>query len=175
MCGSMDCELIDPVPDYLKKSTLVFGCGNILFGDDGFGPAVIEHYLDHFGEPEDTCIMDVGGSVRELLFDIAIGDQRPEKIIIIDAVDKGREPGEIFEIAVDGLPKNKTDDYSMHQVPTSNLLRELRDICNINVRVLVCQTEFIPDEVEPGLSETMRNAIPEMCIKLKEEIGEQQK
>ncbi len=172
MGDPMDCEIMDPVPDYLKKSVLVFGCGNILFGDDGFGPAVIEHFLDHFEQPENSCIMNVGGSVRELLFDIAIGDRKPDRVIIIDAVDKDREPGTIFEISVDDLPKNKTDDYSMHQVPTSNLLRELRDICNIDVRVLVCQTEHIPEEVEPGLSDTMQNAVPGMCAKLVEVMGE---
>ena len=31
------------IEDILKKPILILGCGNILFGDDGFGPAVIEH------------------------------------------------------------------------------------------------------------------------------------
>jgi coenzyme F420 hydrogenase subunit delta len=30
------------MPEYRDKPIIIFGCGNILFGDDGFGPAVAE-------------------------------------------------------------------------------------------------------------------------------------
>ena len=33
------------IPDIPDKNILVFGCGNILFGDDGFGPRVAEELL----------------------------------------------------------------------------------------------------------------------------------
>jgi len=161
----------DYVSDFYKKSTVVLGCGNILFGDDGFGPAVVDHFLSHFKHSEDACIMNVGTSVRKLLFDIIIGGTKPKKIIIVDAVDKGRRPGEIFEISVDEIPENKIDDFSMHQIPTSNMLKELKDYCNIDVKILVAQTEFIPEEVGPGLSKAIENAIPKMCELLNQEIG----
>jgi len=162
----------DYVPDHFKSSILVFGCGNILFGDDGFGPAVIEYYHDHYEKPKDCCVLDVGTSVRELLFDIIIGENRPKKIIIVDAVDKGKRPGKIFEISVDEIPKNKIDDFSMHQIPTSNMLKELKDYCNIDVKILVAQTEVIPAEVEPGLTRTLKDAVPRMCELLDREIGD---
>ena len=34
------------IPDIPDKNVLVFGCGNILLGDDGFGPRVIEELLE---------------------------------------------------------------------------------------------------------------------------------
>lgn len=40
------------VPKCYKKSVLVLGCGNILFGDDGFGPAVVEHLQFDLGQAE---------------------------------------------------------------------------------------------------------------------------
>ena len=49
------------------KSILIFGCGNTLWGDDGFGPAVIEHLHRHYQLPEDVI---VGTSIRDLLFDL---------------------------------------------------------------------------------------------------------
>ena len=161
----------DYIPDYYKKPILVFGCGNILFGDDGFGPAVIDFFLDHFKQPEDTCIMNVETSVRKLLFDIVIGANKPKKIIIVDAVDKGRTPGEIFEISVDEIPENKIDDFSMHQIPTSNMLKELKDFCHIDVKIFVAQTEFIPDEVDQGISQTLLDAVPRMCELIEREIN----
>lgn len=151
------------MPEYWNKSILIFGCGNILFGDDGFGCAVADELLKNYDIPEDVFVINIGLSVREILFNIVLDENKPEKVIIIDAVDMGRPPGEIFEIDLDEIPANKIDDFSMHQMPTSNLLRELRDLCGVDVRILSCQVEKIPKEVEPGLSENLKRKVNEMC------------
>jgi len=150
-------------PDYCDKSVIIFGCGNILFGDDGFGPAVAEELERKYTTPEDVCVINAGTSVREFLFNIALYEKKPGKIIIVDAVDVGKLPGEIFELDLDDLPEYKIDDFSMHQIPTSNLLRELKDICGVDVRILSCQVENIPELVEPGLSETLKGKVKEIC------------
>jgi hydrogenase maturation protease len=108
--------------DWYRKRIVVLGCGNILFGDDGFGPAVAQYCQAHHGSPPDVCILDAGTSVRNVLFDILLSDRRPSRIVIVDAMDGGHEPGELFEPDVDSLPRVKIDDFSMHQLPTSNLL-----------------------------------------------------
>ncbi len=154
------------LPDCYKRSTLILGCGNILFGDDGFGPTLVDSLKKDYTIPEDLYVMDVGTGAREILFTLSLGETKVKKVIIVDAVDfrhLGRKPGEIFEISVDEIPRVKIDDFSMHQIPTSNLLKELKDLGGINVRILVCQVEHIPAEVQPGLSTTVQNAIPEMC------------
>jgi coenzyme F420 hydrogenase subunit delta len=46
------------------KSTLVFGWGNILFGDDGFGPAVVKYLQDNYPLPEEVLALDAGTSYR---------------------------------------------------------------------------------------------------------------
>jgi coenzyme F420 hydrogenase subunit delta len=158
------------IPEYYTKENLVFGCGNILFGDDGFGPRTIEYYLTHFVVPDNTYFLDVGTGIRNLLFDIVIAEKRPKNIIIVDSMDLERKGGEIFEIEIEAIPINKINDFSVHQVPTINLLKELRDYCSINVVILVCQIEKIPEEVNPGLSETLETAIPQMCDRIREII-----
>jgi len=147
------------LPEFCTKQTLILGCGNRLFGDDGFGPAVIEYLLTHYGVPDDVYVMDVGTGVRKILFTLALSSEKPCRILLIDAVDKGRTPGEIFELPLDGLPIEKIDDFSLHQVPSSNLARELKD-AGVDVRVLVCQIAQVPDRVEPGLSEVVARAVP---------------
>jgi len=147
------------LPDYLTKKTVVFGCGNILFGDDGFGPSVAEHLSKNYDIPENALVMDVGTSVRELLFTILLSETRPSKVIVVDAVDRGKNPGEVFEISIDEIPERKTDDFSMHQVPTSNMLRELKEIGGIEVSIVVCQVQNIPEEVSSGLSGPVRLAV----------------
>ena len=154
----------DPsIPEIYTKRVLVLGCGNILFGDDGFGPEVIAYLEKHYTIPENTYITNAGTSAREILFPILLGDQRPERIIIVDAIDTGRTPGEIFELPVEDIPNNKIDDFSMHQLPTSNLLKELQDLCKVKVVIISAQVENIPKLVKPGLSESLIEALPKAC------------
>lgn len=151
---------------YLDMSKLIFGCGNVLFGDDGFGPAVMDYLNEHYILPKDTIALNIETSIRGLLFNIMLSEKKPDLILIIDAVDKGRQPGEIFEIELDEIPENKRDDFSMHQMPSSNLLKEMKEDSKINIRILVCQVKNIPPEVSPGLSDVMNNSIQKMCEKI---------
>ena len=145
--------------NWYDKSTLILGCGNVLIGDDGFGPAVIRHLRENFTIPEDVCAFDADTSVREILFDTILSENKPSKIIIVDAMDGGRAPGELFWLDIDGIPEVKLDDFSMHQIPTSNLLRELRDLCGIEVVVMACQTACSTDYVNPGLSAPVQKSV----------------
>ncbi len=148
------------LPEFCRKPVLVLGCGNTLFGDDGFGCAVMEHVERHYDVPETVCLLDVGTGVRKLLFTLCLSELRPKRLLIVDAIDAGREPGEIFEIDPAEIPFAKLDDFSLHQLPTSNLLRELQEQCGVEVRVLACQTGPLPEEISPGLSAAVEAALP---------------
>lgn len=151
----------DATPDYCSKPVLILGCGNIFFGDDGFGCALVEHLQAHWEPPGSICLLDAGTGVRKLLFTLCLSPVRPRRILILDAVDLGRTPGEWFELDPAEIPAAKLDDFSLHQIPTSNLLRELHQQTGVEVRVLVCQTGPLPGEVCPGLSEPVRRALPQ--------------
>ena len=146
-------------PEWYDKSILILGCGNVLLEDDGFGPTVAQQLQRDFTIPSDVCVLDTGTSVREILFDTILADKKPSKIVIIDAMDCGLEPGELFSLNIDSYPKVKLDDFSLHQVPTSNLLRELRDLCGIEIVVVACQVVGACDSVNPGLSEPVNKAV----------------
>ncbi len=154
---------IEPLdlPDFCAKPVLILGCGNTLFGDDGFGCAVVEYVESHYTVPDTVCLLDVGTGVRKLLFTLCLSGVRPQRLIIVDAIDAGRTPGEVFEIDPSELPVAKLDDFSLHQLPTSNLLRELQQTCGIEVRVLACQTGPLPEEVREGLSAPVLRAVPQ--------------
>jgi coenzyme F420 hydrogenase subunit delta len=153
------------------KRVLILGCGNVLMGDDGFGPAVIKRLNQQYHIPDDTHAEDVGTSVRDVLFNITLLDKRPERIIILDAVDKpGRKPGEVFEITLDQIPEKKIVDYSFHQFPTTNLLKEVQDTCGIRVTIIAGQVGAEREEVKPGLSEPMKNAVHQAAKKVMEAL-----
>jgi len=148
------------LPEFCQRSTLVLGCGNILFGDDGFGCALVDYVESHHRVPDDVCMLDVGTGVRKLLFTLCLSPVLPRRLLVVDALDAGRSVGETFEIDPADIPPIKLDDFSMHQIPTSNLLRELQEACGVEVRVLACQTGPLPEEISPGLSPAVEAALP---------------
>ncbi|MCL6087755.1 MAG: hypothetical protein M1475_05030, partial [Actinobacteria bacterium] len=52
---------------------------------------------------------------------------------------------------------------SMHQLPTSNLLKELKELCMVEIKIFACQVKNLPKSVSAGLSKKIRDSIPEMC------------
>lgn len=145
-------------------SIAIFGCGNILFGDDGVGPAVIEA-LKGRDLPPLVLIEDAGTGIRERLFDYLLEPAlRPELIIIVDAVDfAGMPPGEVFELRPADIPARKVHDFSLHQFPTVNMLAELEEGSGTEVKILAVQVESIPDHVRPGLSAPVAGAVERVC------------
>ncbi len=137
-------------------------------GDDGYGPAVVDQLNAYYDLPQNMSAVDAGTCVREYLFDYLLSEEdRPEQIIILDAVDfDARSPGEVFEIFPDQIPAKKIHDFSLHQFPTVNLLQELEQNTGSKVLILAAQIEYIPDEIAPGLSPAMTKAVSEACEKI---------
>jgi coenzyme F420 hydrogenase subunit delta len=116
------------------------------------------------------CI-DAGTSVRDILFDLLLSEKKPRKLIIVDAADcPGVAPGEIREIDIDQIRPEKMSDYSLHQFPTTNMLKELKEHTAIEIRLFVVQVTSLPDEVQVGLSEAVRAAVSEMCTRIIREL-----
>ncbi len=149
---------MNTLPSFCSARTLILGVGNILFGNDGFGPEVVTALQRDYLLPDDICVLDVGTGARKVLFTITLSEIRPDEIIVVDAVDWGQEIGSVHEIPVEELPVTKIDDFSLHQVPTSNMLRELQD-GGVKVTVVVCDVGMIPQEIAPGLSPAIQQAV----------------
>lgn len=151
-----------------KHSTVIFGCGNEIIGDDGFGPAVIAELKASCILPDKVVLVDAGTGIREYLFDYLLSPEcRPERVIILDAVDfPERKPGEVFPIDISSIPTKKIHDFSLHQFPSINLLLELQEHTGMKVEVLAAQVESLPDEISPGLSSPMTAAVGSACEKI---------
>ncbi|NPA93798.1 MAG: hydrogenase maturation protease, partial [Thermodesulfobacteria bacterium] len=143
------------VPD-----TFIYGCGNVLLGDDGFGPAVISLLKTH-GLPKGVKAQDVGTSIREILFDLVLDPRlAPRKLIVVDSVDMAdMAPGEIKIIRPGEIPAIKLHDFSLHQFPTVNLLAELAENTKTDVFIVAAQVERLPTEISPGLSRKVTEAV----------------
>ena len=146
-------------------TTVIFGCGNLVMGDDGFGPEVVAKLQREYNLPEDVRTIDADTGIREYLFDYLLSEEiRPDNIIILDAVDfPDRRPGEVFTINPGDIPAKKIHDFSLHQFPTVNLLQELEQHTGIRVIILAGQVEYIPEEITPGLTPAMSAAVDRAC------------
>jgi coenzyme F420 hydrogenase subunit delta len=148
---------------------LVIGCGNILFKDDGFGPAVIETLEEYSKEhelPENTMILDAGTGGPHFVF--SLPHESWKKLIVVDIVQFGAEPGVLRKFKVEELPEGSYE--SMHSWPVTQPLHDLSEICE--VMVIGCQPESVsaPD-VELGLTKSVEDAIPEAIKMILKEIG----
>lgn len=148
---------------------LVIGCGNILFKDDGFGPAVIKHLEEYSKEhklPENTMLIDAGTGGPHFIF--TLPQECWKKLIIVDIVQFGAEPGTLRTFSVDELPEGSYEN--VHSWPVSQPLHDVSKQCE--VVVIGCQPETVsaPD-VELGLTKSVENAIPKAISMILKEIG----
>ncbi len=148
-----------------KYSTVIYGVGNMVMGDDGVGPEVINELQRRACLPADVNAVDADTGVRDYLFDYLLTEVgRPDRIILIDAVNmEGHEPGEVFELGLDEIPENKIHNFTLHQFANVNLLAELRDNTDMKIVFLAVQVKFIPEEISPGLSEPVAAAVLTTC------------
>ncbi len=78
----------------LKGKVIVLGVGNIMRGDDGFGPALIENLSRPSGRAESTrkfIFIDAGSAPENYLGKII--KEKPDTVLIVDAVHLNLSPG----------------------------------------------------------------------------------
>jgi coenzyme F420 hydrogenase subunit delta len=159
------------IQDILEKPIVVLGCGNILFGDDGFGPKVIEYLESHFTLPQTVWAQDMGTGLRDFLFDLLLSPVKPERIFILDTISQpNQRAGELFEIDLDQLSQRKQAVSPFHQFPSLPQLKELGGLTGVEIRILAVQAAEIPETVRPGLSAEVQEAVPKACAWVMAEI-----
>ncbi|MBU2455345.1 MAG: hydrogenase maturation protease, partial [Proteobacteria bacterium] len=142
-----------------------------LLGDDGFGPEVIKALEARHILTDDIGVLDAGTSFRELLFDLLLCAKIPRTLILIDAIQYSNAlPGDILCINIDQIPENKVADYSLHQFPAMNMLKELKELSLIDIQIYAVQIDYIPLEVKPGLSDPVKKAVDKMCCLIKRAV-----
>ena len=143
----------------------VLGIGNIILSDEGFGVRVVEYLEKNFTFPENVSLID-GGTLGVELTHFITGTQ---KLLIIDSIDGGAEPGKIFHLRDDEIKKHFAQKISAHEVGIQDVLTmlELSDKKIPHVELIGAQ----PFSLEAGteLTPPMKNLVPlfaEKAIKI---------
>lgn len=149
--------------------TLIVGVGNPLLGDEAIGPHIVEN-LRQIAMPADVRILDCGCD----LLNLASYIDRPQRIIVIDAIRAGGKPGQIHTFDFDELEAIQTRRYSAHQLQIVDALRLLKQAypslthCKITVmgiepRALGLSTE-LSEEVRENIANLTRLVFEEVSL-----------
>ncbi|MHA2250440.1 MAG: hydrogenase maturation protease [Candidatus Kariarchaeaceae archaeon] len=136
----------------------LLGCGNILKGDDGFGPSVIKHLEMHYLIPDNIFIEDAGLACADWLLNLVGDDEGPKQIVVVDALDLGLEVGQIKLVKAHemNLPDSS---ISRHLFPDKNVVNMLYE-AGVELTFVSCQVAYIPEDLLEGLSEEITKKVP---------------
>ncbi len=149
----------------LEAETLVVGCGNVLFQDDGFGPRVAQE-LSKFELPPEIRVIDGGTGAPHLIFTLL--DETCKKLIILDCISWGAKPGTLRKFSVDELPKGKFIDA--HNWTLSEPLHAIKD--KVNIVVIGCQPARVSEpDIVWELTPEVERAVPEAIKMVIQELG----
>jgi hydrogenase maturation protease len=95
-----------------SKRITVLGVGNILFRDEGVGVRVVERLHERYEFPENVNLVDGGVLGLGLLGVISETDH----LIVVDAVRNHGEPGTLYRLEGEEVPKRLYAKNSLHQV-----------------------------------------------------------
>ena len=96
----------------IRGEALVIGLGNPLMGDDGLGLAALDRLRTQWELPAAVRLVDGGTWGMNLLPLI----EDAESVVLIDAIDAGRSPGELVLLERDEVPCFLGLKLSPHQI-----------------------------------------------------------
>ncbi len=140
----------------MGQGTVVIGVGNPLCSDDGLGIHFVRRF-QHLTEqlPAGVEIID-GGTGGLNLLPFLNGRRR---VIFVDAMDAGEEPGYIFRFRPDQLNLEVHSEISMHDIDLASLLRTARLTEDYPDEVLVFAVQVKRVDVGLELSSPVRRAL----------------
>jgi hydrogenase maturation protease len=155
--------LSPPGSEVRAKRILVAGVGNVLRGDDGFGPAVTE-LLGHL--PHGADVVETGTGGIALLQELMVGC---DGLVLIDAVDRGAAPGTVFVLEPEVGEGVHVPDVHLANPDRVLSMAKTMGFLPDRVRIIGCQPEDT-EEMCQGLSPVVQRALPYAVQKVEETV-----
>lgn len=140
----------------MNQRILVAGVGNLLLGDDGFGPEVVR-WLSATGRvPQHVRVVDYGIRGLHLAYDLLDGY---DALVLVDALPGDGPPGEltVLEVREDDLGSADLDAHGMDPVAVLAGLERLGGTLPPTY-VVGCRPGSLGEGI--GLSEPVEAAVP---------------
>lgn len=148
--------------------TLIFGAGNYLLSDEGFGVHFVRYFEERYQLPEGVETFD-GGTLGIM---VSHTFEEADKVFLIDVVDAPGEPGEIRRYSREDIALNRIPvKLSPHQIG----IQEMMFISSLRGKddADVVFYGVIPKTFDPGisLSEPLAGVLPRLAELVAAEIG----
>jgi hydrogenase maturation protease len=147
------------------SDTVVIGIGNLIKCDDGIGVHAIRELQGRV--PAEVELVE--GSIY--CADLFCFLEGRSKVVFIDAIDAGEEPGAIFKFSPDEVRQKAAVPLSIHDFGLYELIQTARlmDQCPEDITIFAVQVK----ETDFGdqLTEKVAAAVPRVCELVLEEIG----
>jgi hydrogenase maturation protease len=158
-------SLAAPEPANASKRLLVAGVGNVLRGDDGFGPKVTELLHDL---PEGAEVIETGIGGVALLQELMTGC---DGLILIDAVERGAAPGTVFLITPEVLDGEHVPDVHLANPDRVLSMAKTMGVLPDRVMIVGCQPADNMEELDQGLSPEVQRALAIAVTKIEETVN----
>jgi len=144
---------------------LIFGAGNLLFTDEGFGVHFIRYMQAKYSFPPEVELYD-GGTLGIMVSHML---EEAEQVFLIDVIEAKGAPGSVFRYDKEDFMLNRIPvKMSPHQIGIQEVLTisELRGRCpdKITLFGVVPASYETSDILSPALTETLP-LLAEMLIK----------
>ena len=147
--------------------TLILGIGNPILKDDGVGPRIVEDLRQHIFDPDVTLQETSLSGVN--LMEMLIGFDRA---IIIDAIQSGGKPGQIYRLTTQDFGTPQGDAFSEHNMSlfqSIELGKKLQLHMPNQVVIIAIEAKDVTDFGE-GLTPDVDKAVPIVIKKVLEEL-----
>jgi len=153
------------LPVTVNKETVIIGIGNLILKDEGVGVHAVRE-LEKMEIPPGVEVIDGGVATMDLLSVI----HEAEKIIVIDAIKAGGEPGAVYRVTPEDLINETERSFSLHQVDFLDVLGMARQLGGQG-EVVIIGVE--PKEISWGMELTpeVQAKLPKIIATVFEELG----
>lgn len=150
----------------------IIGFGNILMYDDGIGVWVINE-LKKLSWVQDKNVEIIDGGVGSINLVEEFCNDKNSKIIIVDALTTGEQPGKIYKLSNKEIEqifgRIGTHKYlSLHEINLATILQDIVKNNSINLTFIGVEIKEVKEAM--GLSEPVKQSIPEVINIIKEEV-----
>jgi len=145
----------------------VLGIGNLLLKDEGIGVHLVQKLADVVDKTK-VNIIDTGTSPDFL----SLVDGNIDKLIVVDAVKAGNEPGTVYRFSPDNLDLDSTSLISLHEIGVLDSLKIMSFFDRLPESTVIIGIE--PKTIDFGLdlSPEVEEKIPEIINLVLKEIEE---
>lgn len=148
------------------KQIKIIGIGNTLYSDEGVGVHLLPQLYESLKDYDHVEIIEGATDGMKLLEPVEEADY----LIIIDAINAGKKPGEIITIKNDEIPKYYGVKMSVHQVGFQEVLFAARLREKLPKEMVMFGIQPASLELGLELSDIVRGKLPQLLEIIIEQV-----